>query len=106
VLLPDPRIQRVIDHAVAHLEPSLGDAAAAAGVHLSPSRLRHLFVEQTGLAYKTYLLWLRMVRALDVYSTGASLTEAAHAAGSADSAHFSRIFKRSFGLPATTLERL
>lgn len=106
VPLPDPRIQRVIDHAVAHLEPSLADAAAAAGVHLSPSRLRHLFVEQTGLAYKTYLLWLRMVRALEVYATGTSLTEAAHAAGFADSAHFSRIFKRSFGLPATTLERL
>lgn len=104
--LPDARIQRVIDHAAAHLDGSLGHAATAAGVHLSPSRLRHLFVEQTGLAFKTYQLWLRLVRAIEVYAEGKSLTEAAHQAGFADSAHFSRTFKRTFGLPATTLERL
>ena len=104
--LPDVRIQRVIDRAAEHLDESLGRAAAAAGVYLSPSRLRHLFVEQTGLAYKTYLLWLRLIRALEVYAEGKSLTQAAHAAGFADSAHFSRTFKRTFGLPATTLERL
>ena len=70
------------------------------------SRLRHLFVEQTGLAFKTYVLWLRLVRALRSYAEGCSLTEAAHAAGFADSAHFSRVFKRTFGLPATTLARI
>ena len=79
---------------------------ASEGVFLSPSRLRHLFVEQTGLAFKTYVLWLRLQRALRAYADGANLTEAAHAAGFADSAHFSRTFKRTFGLPATTLERL
>jgi len=104
--LPDARILRVIDHATARLDGSLEIAAAAAGVHLSPSRLRHLFVEQTGLAFKTYQLWLRLVRAIEVYAEGNSLTEAAHQAGFADSAHFSRTFKRTFGLPATTLERL
>lgn len=103
---PDPRIRKIIDHAGESLEPSLEAAARASGVHLSPSRLRHLFVEQTGLAYKTYLLWLRMNRALQVYSEGCTLTEAAHAAGFSDSAHFSRVFKRTFGLPATTLERV
>jgi AraC-like DNA-binding protein len=104
--LPDPRIQRIIAHAASHLEQPLNLAGASAGVHLSPSRLRHLFVEQTGLAFKTYLLWLRLVSAVQVYSEGKSLTEAAHAAGFSDSAHFSRIFKRTFGLPATTLTRL
>jgi AraC family transcriptional regulator len=103
---PDPRVQRVIDYAAAHLDEKLTLTSASAGVPLSPSRLRHLFVEQTGLAFKTYLLWLRLIRALQVYSEGvSSLTEAAHAAGFADSAHFSRTFKRTFGLPATTLER-
>ena len=68
---------------------------------LKASRLRHMFVEQTGLAWKTYLLWLRLIRALEVYSSGSSLTKAVHTAGFSDSAHFSR----TFGLPATTLER-
>jgi AraC-like DNA-binding protein len=105
-ILPDPRVRRIIDQAAADLDQPLGLAAAAAGVHLSPSRLRHLFVEHTGLAYKTYILWLRLVRALQVYAEGRNLTEAAHAAGFSDSAHFSRIFRRTFGLPATTLTRL
>ena len=45
-------------------------------------------------------------RALRCYAEGRSLTEAAHLAGFADSAHFSRVFRRYFGLPATTLRRL
>jgi AraC-like DNA-binding protein len=104
--LPDERVRRVIDHALANPELSLDEAAAGAGVFLSPSRLRHLFVEQTGLAFKTYMLWQRLIRALEAYATGRSLTEAAHHAGFSDSAHFSRVFRRYFGLPATTLTRL
>ena len=104
--LPDPRIRKILDHAAQHLDQPLSLARSAEGIYLSPSRLRHLFVEQTGLAFKTYLLWLRLVRAVQVYSEGKSLTEAAHMAGFSDSAHFSRIFRRTFGLPATTLTRL
>ena len=104
--LPDPRIQRIIEYATAHLHEPMSLASAAHGVHLSPSRLRHLFVEHTGVAFKTYLLWLRLIRAVQLYSEGtSSLTDAAHEAGFADSAHFSRIFKRTFGSPATTLRR-
>ena len=104
--LPDPRIQKIIDHAAAHLDEPLSLKSASQGIYLSPSRLRHLFVEQTGLAFKTYVLWLRLVRAVQAYSEGSSLTEAAHEAGFSDSAHFSRIFRRTFGLPATTLTRI
>lgn len=103
---PDERIQRIIDFAASNLDRPLTLETAAPDVFLSPSRLRHLFVEQTGLAFRTYLLWLRLVRAVQHYSEGKSLTEAAHDAGFADSAHFSRVFKRTFGLPATTLTRV
>lgn len=104
--MPDPRVQKIIDYATAHLDGPLTLEAASEGIYLSPSRLRHLFVEQTGLAFKTYVLWLRLVSAVQAYSEGSSLTEAAHAAGFSDSAHFSRIFRRTFGLPATTLTRV
>ncbi len=103
---PDPRIRRILDTATARLDQPLSLKQAAEGIYLSESRLRHLFVEQTGLPFKTYLLWLRLVRALDLYSEGQSLTEAAHLAGFSDSAHLSRIFRRTFGLPATTLTRI
>jgi AraC family transcriptional regulator len=78
-------------------------ATVAKLIHLSPGRTRHLFVEQTGLPFRTYLLWLRLVRAVEVYAGGASLTEAAHGAGFADSAHLSRTFRRMFGIAAASL---
>jgi AraC-like DNA-binding protein len=104
--LPDPRVQKIIDYAIAHIEEPVTLECASEGIYLSPSRLRHLFVEQTGLAFRTYLVWLRIVKAVQVYSEGCSLTEAAHAAGFSDSAHFSRIFRRTFGLPATSVTRV
>lgn len=77
----------------------------AAGIaFLSESRFSHLFVEEVGLPFRTYLLWRRMSRAVSFLSAGHRLTEAAHAAGFADSAHFSRTFLRMFGLPAAALE--
>lgn len=99
----DPRITRVIAWMTARLEEAitLTDVASVAG--LSAGRTRHLFVEQTGLSFRTYLLWLRLVRALELFATGASLTEAAHRAGFADSAHLSRTFRRMFGIAAATL---
>jgi len=99
----DPRIDRVIRWLIARLdEPvSLGDVAAF--VRLSPGRTRHLFVEQTGLSFRTYLLWLRLMRAVEIFAAGDSLTEAAHRAGFADSAHLSRTFRRMFGIAAASL---
>ncbi len=105
--LPDERVRRIIEYASNNLEEQLSLEKASAGIYLSPSRLRHLFVEQTGLPFKTFLLWLRLVKAVQTYAEeGCSLTEAAHQAGFSDSAHFSRVFKRTFGLPATTLTRI
>jgi AraC-like DNA-binding protein len=63
-----------------------------------------LFVEQTGLPFRTYLLWLRLMRGLEAFASGASLTDAALDAGFADSAHFSRTFRRMFGTTAAALD--
>jgi AraC family transcriptional regulator len=100
---PDLRIAKLIAWVARRLDGavSLGDAAAFIG--LSPGRVRHLFVEQTGLPFRTYLLWLRLMRAVELYAGKASLTEAAHGAGFADSAHLSRTFRRMFGIAAASL---
>ena len=100
---PDARVRRMIAWAARQLDGpvSLADVGAVGG--LSPSRLRHLFVEQTGLAFRTYLLWLRLTRALESLAAGASLTQSAHEAGFADSAHFSRTFRRMFGVAPASL---
>ncbi|MFM9935228.1 MAG: helix-turn-helix domain-containing protein, partial [Novosphingobium sp.] len=99
----DPRVLAMIAYAQQNLEEGLTLPKAAESVALSPSRARHVFVAHTGLPFKTYVLWLRIERAVALYAEGSSLTEAAHAAGFADSAHFSRTFRRTFGLPAAGL---
>lgn len=99
----DPRVAKVIAWVASRLDQalSLRDVTALSG--LSPGRTRHLFVEQTGLSFRTYVLWLRLVRAVELFAAGASLTEAAHGAGFADSAHLSRTFRRMFGIQAASL---
>ena len=96
--LPDARIALAVEL----IRERLGDAiplnAIAAAVHLSPDRFRHLFMEETGVGFRPYLLWLRLECSLGAYVGGTTLTEAAHAGGFADSAHLSRTFKRMFGI--------
>jgi AraC family transcriptional regulator len=100
---PDLRVRKVIAWAGQQLDGPVSLADAAGVGDLSVSRLRHLFVEQTGLPFKTYLLWLRLTRALEAFAGGTSLTEAAHASGFADSAHLSRTFRRMFGVAPSAL---
>ena len=101
---PDRRVRQMMTWAEGHLDRALSISEVAEAVGLSPSRASHLFVEETGLPFRTYLLWQRLVRAVDAHTRGLSLTDAAQEAGFADSAHLSRTFKRMFGLPAASLE--
>jgi AraC-like DNA-binding protein len=69
----------------------------AAQVHLSESRFIHLFTEHVGIPPRRYLLWVRLMDAIEAALRGETLTRAAHDAGFADSAHLSRTFRRMFG---------
>lgn len=102
--VPDVRVRKMMDHVASQLDGAITLSSAAKAAGLSPSRARHLFVEQTGLPFRSYLLWLRITQAVRIMSAGSSLTEAAHEAGFADSAHFSRTFRRMFGIPAASLQ--
>ena len=101
----DPRIARGLDFIRARLRGpiSLGDVASASA--LSAGRFRHLFVRETGVAFRPYVLWLRLNVAIECSMQGKSWTEAAHEAGFADSAHLSRTFRRMFGMNPATLVR-
>lgn len=103
---PDPRVETSLSWALNHLDERISMADVAREIGLSIDRMSHLFVEQTGLPFRTYLLWLRMRKAVEAYAHGASLTTAAHEAGFSDSAHFSRTFRRMFGIAAADLRLL
>ncbi len=99
----DRRIKRVLDKLLDDFDSRL-DVGAAAGIAcLSESRFSHLFVAEVGLPFRTYVLWRRLMVAVNGIAAGTTLTNAAHEAGFADSAHFSRTFHRMFGVPASLL---
>lgn len=97
----DPRVLKAIAHIRAHLDEPISLPWIADAVGLSPGRLRHLFVSETGVSCKAFILWERLNLALAMGFGGASWTEAAHAANFADSAHLSRTCRRMFGLAPT-----
>ncbi|WP_280506786.1 helix-turn-helix transcriptional regulator, partial [Nocardia farcinica] len=79
--------------------PRLAELAARVGI--SASRLSHVFTEQVGLPYAAWRRWVRLQLAMDVVRAGDSLTEAAHAAGFADSAHLTRTCRDLIGISPT-----
>jgi len=100
---PEARVRRMSAWAAGRLNAPVSLADAAAHVGLSAGRARHLFVEETGLPFRTYLLWRRLMRAAELFSAGSSLTDAAQDAGFSDSSHLSRTFRRMFGITADSL---
>jgi AraC-like DNA-binding protein len=101
----DPRIATAVDWMRARLASPMSLAEVAAIVHLSPGRFRHLFVAQTGISFRAYLLWARVGSAMVTAMGGGSWTSAAQDSGFADSAHLSRTCRRMFGIAPSMLER-
>lgn len=104
VAVLDKRIERAIDVLRQRIDETVLLEEIAEVAFLSPDRFRHLFVEQTGMRFRPYVLWLRIEVALTAFAAGSNLTEASTAGGFADSAHFSRTFKRMFGIVPSSFQ--
>jgi AraC-like DNA-binding protein len=96
-----------IDRRVARLVETLRDpeadrAAAIARTRLSAAHLQALFARDIGIPMRTYGLWWRLLHALARVGP-LDLTAAAHAAGFADLAHFSRTCRRMLGYAPSEL---
>ncbi|TFY96662.1 helix-turn-helix transcriptional regulator [Ramlibacter humi] len=100
----DPRVLAAIEYVRERAGQGVSLADVAKAAHLSPERFRHLFVEETGMALRTYLLWRRLLHVWTLLMAGETLSGAAHAAGFADSAHLSRTARTMFGLPPSVLQ--
>jgi AraC-like DNA-binding protein len=93
----DGRVHRAA--AAVQAGPGAGYAALAADrVALSRSRLRQVFSRQAGTSLRSYRSWCRLLSASVAALQGQALAQAAQAGGFADQAHFTRAFKRMFGL--------
>lgn len=96
----DPRIARALQALDEQLAEKISASALASRASLSLSQLERLFGEQVGLSVRRLVLWRRLRLALAMALEGQGLTAAAHAAGFADSAHFSRTVRSMFGIRA------
>ena len=100
----DARIARLLDklnHCIGKecVKPQQWRAAdIALELNLSESRFLHLFKDTMQIPWRPYLLWRRLICAVQTLQQGKTATEAAYIAGFSDSAHLSRTFKKQFGL--------
>lgn len=102
-ILIDLRVLHVAHRVMEELPMTHTIKELAENVGLSADRLTHLFSEQLGLSIKSYILWAKMRRAVQLFPAGMSLTDVAHSVGFADSAHLTRTFKSYFGLTPSFL---
>jgi len=100
----DPRVLGAIELIRARLDGRVTLTDIARELNVSPSRLRHLFVEEIGLPFRTYVLWQRLQRVIRGIGNE-SLSESAFAAGFADAAHMTRTFRRMVGFPPSMFSR-
>jgi len=91
----DGRVEGTVRRLASDPQVSLTELARRA--RLSPERLRHLVVEETGVPLREHRLLQKTTSALEHAFTGASLTAAAAVAGFSDQAHLTRTFVRLFG---------
>lgn len=77
--------------------------ALASSVGLSPFHAARLFAKVVGMPPHAWRNQLRISRALQLLRSGTSVIEAAAAVGFFDQSHFTRHFKRAYGVPPGTL---
>ena len=99
----DPRVTTVLNAIRESADLRMSVEAAAAVVHLSPSRFAHLFKQQVGLPFRRYMLWRKLTRATLAIARERTITAAAQAADFADAAHVTRTFQQMFGIPPSAM---
>ena len=95
----DARVSRAVEEMQGRAADVVSVGYAAQSVGLSASRFQHLFTREVGVPFRRYRVWHRLRAAIREAALGSSLTTAAHSAGFADQAHFTRAFRRTFGAP-------
>lgn len=98
----DERILTVTDHIASHVAEPLGIDALAGLVHLSPSRLSHLFARQLGISVQRYIERERMLLAQQLLDlTNRPIADIAREVGWGDPLYFSKRFRQFAGLSPT-----
>jgi transcriptional regulator GlxA family with amidase domain len=95
----DIRITRAVSLIALNFSCDFDFKELAETLNLSPSRLRHLFKQQTGITFGTYVRQVRMKQAKYLLETTfMSIKEITQRVGIRDSSHFVRDFEKEYRL--------
>ena len=95
----DSRVAAMKDCLTGDLTAPLKLAQLADAVGLSPFHAARLFAQTTGLPPHAWRNQVRLQRSLAPLRAGASVVDVAAASGFTDQSHFTRHFRRMFGVP-------
>ncbi|MGN7117006.1 helix-turn-helix domain-containing protein [Lysinibacillus odysseyi] len=101
----DSRIQQALDFISDHTIEEINLRQISKYVHLSESRLSHLFKEEMGISLTGYLLHEKLKRAFLLIFGGKSLTESALEAGFNSSSHFTRSAREKLGMTPSAIKK-
>ena len=97
----DARIEKamkLIHDTVNHETENITVAEIAKNVNLSPSRLQHLFKEDSGHTIQSFTQGVKTVKFFRTICEAKTLTEAAHMCGFTDASHMNHIIKKLYGV--------
>lgn len=101
----DDKIIFAINYLQENFERNIPVEEVAQKCYLSQSRFLHRFKEKTGVTYRKAQQWHKVSQSFKQLMNQ-SITTTAHQYGFTDSAHFSKVFKETFGFNPKTVIKL
>lgn len=101
----DKRIECALTYIHSRLHERITCDDVAGHIFLSTGRFSHLFKEQVGMTFSSYLIYQRVMKAYTEIINGKCITEASLDSGFSSSAHFAEINKKLFGLSASVIKK-
>lgn len=101
-------VERIVDYFEEHYEQKISLDQIAENMYLSPFYVSKIFKAETGNTPIHYLIDIRMEKAREFLNTrqDLSIQEVALRVGYEDAYHFSKLFKKKFGISPSAARRL
>jgi len=106
IAVPSERVQKMVDYIREHLADPVTRTTLAKKFHTSPQHINHLFKTELATTPTELLHRERAKRAfILIQNENSSIKEAADRTGFCDPYHFSKVFKKVYGITPGTINR-